>query len=597
MTAPGKTILLVEDEAIVAMAEIRQLKRYGYNVIHVLTGEEAIAVIKKDAAGIGLILMDIDLGAGIDGAVAAQEILKTHDIPILFLSSHIEKEIVEKTEKIASYGYVVKNTGVVILDASIKTALALFDTRRETRNVSESATINEERLRHALEDSIIETIPIMIFIKDAKDLAFVRVNRAGEELLGYPRADMLGKGDRDFFPKEQADFFTRNDHEALRNKKIVDTPEEIIHTKDKGDRVLHTWKVPIVNENGEPEYLLGISEDITEKKRIEMALRASEERYRAFIDSASDMIYLKDEGFRYIIINKNLARFFERSEQDIIGKTDYELMPQDAADNCHESDIKAIQTASIITTEEPIGDKVYETIKFTVPLDSERDGIGGIIRDITERKRAEIELEQSAREKEILMRELQHRVKNNLFLVSSLLSLNKKELHDEKSRAVFQDAIDRIHSISAIYEQLYRTAQIDRIDLRPYLNNIIEYMRQAYLVESERIQIDARLESVQCDLKRAVPLGLILNELVTNALKHAYPRGGNGVIRVGLELTGATVTLSVSDNGIGMPEDFTVNRLSCMGINLINLLSKEIGGELKWETSRGTVASIAMILK
>ena len=132
----------------------------------------------------------------------------------------------------------------------------------------------EEELRrmNLFLDSIVENIPDMVFLKDAEELRFVLFNRAGEDLLGNSREDLIGKNDYDFFPKEQADFFTQNDREALSGKEILDIPEEPIQTRHKGERILHTKKVPILNAKGEPEYLLGISEDITERKKWETKL-------------------------------------------------------------------------------------------------------------------------------------------------------------------------------------------------------------------------------------------------------------------------------------------------------------------------------------
>ena len=109
----------------------------------------------------------------------------------------------------------------------------------------------------------------MIFVKDAKDLKFVRFNKAGEDLLGHSREVLIGKSDYDFFPKEEADFFTAIDRQVLKTGSLVDIPEEPIETKHQGRRILHTRKIPIYDETGEPQYLLGISEDITERKRTE----------------------------------------------------------------------------------------------------------------------------------------------------------------------------------------------------------------------------------------------------------------------------------------------------------------------------------------
>ncbi|MBU2621237.1 MAG: PAS domain S-box protein [Proteobacteria bacterium] len=132
-------------------------------------------------------------------------------------------------------------------------------------------------------NSIVENIPNMLFLKGARDLRFVRFNRAGEDLLGYSRDDLLGKSDYDFFPKDQADFFTEKDREVLRGKVVVDIPEEPLQTRNKGERILHTKKVPILGANGEPEYLLGISEDITERKQMEDTLMLNAQRMQTLL--------------------------------------------------------------------------------------------------------------------------------------------------------------------------------------------------------------------------------------------------------------------------------------------------------------------------
>jgi len=150
----------------------------------------------------------------------------------------------------------------------------------------------EEELRriNAFLDSIVENIPNMIFLKDAKELRFVRFNRAGEELLGFTRDDLMGKSDYDFFPKKEADFFTEKDREVLHGKNVVDVPEEPIQSRDKGKRILHTKKVPILGANGEPEFLLGISEDITERKEAEDKLQHTLNSLRKAVSATTQVL-------------------------------------------------------------------------------------------------------------------------------------------------------------------------------------------------------------------------------------------------------------------------------------------------------------------
>lgn len=152
-------------------------------------------------------------------------------------------------------------------------------------------TAQEMREREEFLTAIIENIPNMIFVKDASGLRFRRFNKASEELLGHSREELLGRNDYDFFPLDEADFFTAKDREVLRSRCLLDIPEETILTKHRGARILHTKKIPILDEEGNPQYLLGISEDITERKRAEEALQAGERRYRQLLSSVTDYLF------------------------------------------------------------------------------------------------------------------------------------------------------------------------------------------------------------------------------------------------------------------------------------------------------------------
>jgi len=190
-----KTILLVEDEAIIGMSESMQLKNYGYDVIHVLDGQKAIESVSDANSNIDVILMDIDLGRGISGTETAAIILKEYDIPILFLSSHIEREIVEKTENITSYGYVVKNSSITVLDASIKMAFRLHDAYMNLKNQRIEIEYKKTELQFFEKRyrRLFEAAKDGILILDANDGMIVDVNPFLIELLGYSKEQFLKK--------------------------------------------------------------------------------------------------------------------------------------------------------------------------------------------------------------------------------------------------------------------------------------------------------------------------------------------------------------------------------------------------------------------
>jgi PAS domain S-box-containing protein len=242
-------------------------------------------------------------------------------------------------------------------------------------------------------DSIIENIPDMIFVKEADNLRFVRVNKAAEKLLGLTKQEMIGKNDYDFFSKSQADFFTERDRKVLEKKQLVDIPEEPIQTRQLGERILHTKKVPIIEKGGKAQYLLGISEDITERRRTEQALRDAETRYRLLFEHYADGVVILDpETARFLEFNETAHRQLGYSREEfarlkvsdlVIDKTHEEVMSNIARvmrkgredfethQRTKQGESRNIHVTAQVT--EILGHPVYHCIW----------------RDITERKRAE----------------------------------------------------------------------------------------------------------------------------------------------------------------------------------------------------------------
>jgi two-component sensor histidine kinase len=214
-----------------------------------------------------------------------------------------------------------------------------------------------------------------------------------------------------------------------------------------------------------------------------------------------------------------------------------------------------------------------------------------LARAMAERRRAEELLSKSLEEKETLLKELQHRVKNSLGIVASLLSLNMADLRDDDSRRLFQEAVNRITSISMIYEELSGSSRIDQVDLGAYIRKLVALLSETYAAGARRVRVISESDAIPCSLKRAVSLGLILNELLTNALKYAYPPEDAGEIRIGLGRVDRSLELRVSDDGTGLPEGFDPKNPTGLGLRIAVLLAEEIGGSLRFETaSPGTTA-------
>ncbi|MEI6089171.1 MAG: PAS domain S-box protein [bacterium] len=245
-------------------------------------------------------------------------------------------------------------------------------------------------------DLIIENIPNMVFLKDAKDLQFVRINRAGEELLGILKERLIGKNDYDFFPKKQADSFIENDKNVLLYKDMIDISEEFIDTKYKGLRTLHTKKVPILNNSGEPEYLLGISEDITEQKIAAQAMKISEEKYRTMLNASPDGILLINlKGIITEVSEIGLELFGANARNEMVGKHFILFVPQSEKNIIKEIINKTILEGLAQNIELKIKKKNQSIFLSEISSTLIQDPDGAplsfmiILRDISQRKKME----------------------------------------------------------------------------------------------------------------------------------------------------------------------------------------------------------------
>ncbi len=336
------------------------------------------------------------------------------------------------------------------------------------------------------------------------------------------------------------------------------------------------------------------------RMRMLEALSLSEERYRTFINSTTDLVLLKDSGLRHLMVNTKSQEFFGKSEAEIVGKTDFDLMPEAQATACRESDLKTIENLDYTVTREDVGDQIYETRKFPVRLGKGEVGVGAFIRDVTEMAQAEQVIKAALEERTVLLREVQHRSKNNLQAMIALMQMRDETIKDPDMHRLLVQLEEQARTMALVYEQLYHSKNLSEVSMQSYLkqlvNNLSMVFETGFVIELEIQAQNAAGEPLALPANRAMPCGLIVNELVTNALKYAFPPGfaGQPKIRVAMnEDADGQFRLLIGDNGIGLPPDFDPHTRKSLGMRLVRLwATHQMGGEFKIQSPPGVQYTI-----
>ena len=431
-------------------------------------------------------------------------------------------------------------------------------------------------------EQVVENIPDMIFVKDAENLSFVKFNKAGEELLGYSREDLIGKSDYDFFPPSQAEFFIAKDREVLRNGKVVEIPEEEIDTSFKGKRTLHTKKIPILGADGNPRFLLGISEDITERKQSE----EKNIRLATIVDSSDDAIIGNTLDGIMTSWNKGAEIIFGYKEHEVIGKSILILAPNDRQYEPERflNQIKVGRSVKNVETIRQRKDGANIPVSLTVsPIIDEKGGVVGasaIARDISDRVKAEQQREalqsqffqaQKMEAVGILAGGVAHDFNN---LLQAVIGYSELLLDQKKPGDPELEDIQRIYDSGKrgadLVKSLLMFSRKVQPELRPIdLNHEIAQVRKL-LSHSipKNIKIDLRLsDALERILADPSQTGQVIMNLAINA-RDAMPDGGTLTIEtanveldkaycaIDPELSpGAYVLLAVSDTGQGMDKE------------------------------------------
>ncbi|MCF7949112.1 MAG: PAS domain S-box protein [Spirochaetia bacterium] len=401
----GKKILLVEDEAILAMSEAKILEKNGYEVVIAHNGERAIRAVDSDPE-ISLILMDIDLGKGIDGTEAAQKILKKQELPIVFLTSHSEKEYVDRVKKITNYGYVLKNSGEFVLVESINMAFHLYEAHKELKNQKENlqaAIFQQEKSKNAYQ-RIFNLTPAL-FCVAGTDGYFKELNPEWEKTLGYTIEELKSKPLSDFI---HPDDIEPTQHEIEKQTGGGETAYFVnrYYHKDGSYRYLEWNAMP--SKEG---YLFASAKDVTEQIHKDEELKKSEEKYRLLFNYSNDAIFVHEIGAdklpgRIIEVNEQACRLLQYSREELLQMSIKDITAEEDQSLLRSRAKELVEKKHFTFVSEDIrSDGVLIPVEVSAFSYSEggRDFVVSSIRDITERKRLEKELKAKTEFMEVIL--------------------------------------------------------------------------------------------------------------------------------------------------------------------------------------------------
>lgn len=372
--------------------------------------------------------------------------------------------------------------------------------------------------------------------------------------------------------------------------------------------VANYGKVVTRDQQGNPLRMLGTHRDVDDRKRAEECVKQSDRRFRAIFDTMFQFMGLLTPEGILIEANQTALEFGGLRPGDVINRPFWETrwwtISSDIQTQLQAAIAQATAGQFIRYEVEVLGvGNTTAIIDFSLkPIHDETGKVVLLItegRDITEQKRAEEQLQASLREKEVLLKEVHHRVKNNLGVVDGLLAMQARRAASQipqgssnlEVTAALKESQNRIASIVLVHEKLYGADDLANINFAQYISDLTAHLFDSYNIHANQIKLTTHIEPISLDIDTAIPCGLIINELVSNALKYAFPGPRTGEIQVIFQQN-PNQTLIVRDNGIGLPQDFNLQQTKTLGISLIQGLVKQLRGTLAISGQPGTTVKI-----
>jgi len=582
-TRAGALILLVEDERLIARSEAKTIRSFGYQVVAVNTGAAALDQVRNNPE-ISLVMMDMDLGQGLDGPETCRKILAQRDLPIIFLTAHGEKHYIDQVRQIPHYGYLLKNTSDVILESCIEMAFRLFESQKQAQ-VREAHLLRAEKVAGFGSWALDLNTGLTIASEGARAIyGFSGDSWTMDEIKQAPLPEYRPLLDRAL--------------SALIHEGAPYDVEFIIRRgPDRELRHIHSN----ASYDTAGNCVTGTIQDVTDLKTTEHRLKKEQDRLR-------NLLNVTGTGTWEWNIQTG-EDTFDANSAALLGYAPAELQPNsfetwmslkhpddhreaDALLQAHlrgETDVYAYESRM----KHKNGSWVWVLGRGKI---TERDPDGkplimsGIHIDITQLRQAEKRIEELLAEKELLLKEVHHRVKNHLNTICSLLALQADTVKEEAAAALI-DAGNRVAGMLLLYDELYRSDYCGDISVRVFLGSLVDRVVAAF-PNGPAVRVRKDIVDVPLDTKRLQPLGIIVNELLTNSLKYAFSGASGGIaggtIDVSLTSEHGRLTLVYADDGPGLPEGVDFDHSGGFGLMLVRELTQQLRGDIRLERGAGT---------
>ena len=426
------------------------------------------------------------------------------------------------------------------------------------------------------------------------------VNKSTLKLLGYSVEELTGKSlDTIFQTGKQKDNFNYR----VKKMEPQDTAKTFETTlKRKNDEIIPAL-ISIsrikIEENEDPGYVC-IGSDLSKEKKIKRALEESKKLYQTLVETDPDSVFTVDLDGKIEYVSQHSLKMHEyKDPTELLGNSFLKLINQ----RCHEKVKKDM--------DEALDEGILRNIEYEMLKKGGHSFMGELniasiknihgepvafmitARDITHHKEIEKQLRNSIEEKEVLLKEVHHRVKNNLQIISSLLNLQSTYIDNEDAFEIFKESQNRVKTMAIIHEKLYQSQNFSQIDFSEYIKNLATGIYNSYGVNPNDIKLEISSENMFLDINNAIPIGLIINELLTNAIKHAFPRKKSGLIKINFKEKENLHILSVQDDGVGLSEDIDIKKTDTLGMKLITSLISQLDGKIEVTRKDGTKFKIS----